>query len=139
MSRRGSSLIVAAILLSAVSSAQQVHAGSKSEITRQIRFGTEMAKEGNWREAIFRWQRALALDPANARVHNNLAVAYESLGEYAKADAEYLAALAGPDVPSEIQHNYDLFKNFYARYKEIVVSPDSETLGESKRQLEKAP
>ena len=107
-------------------------ASAKSDLKRQIQFGTQMAKEGNWREAIFRWQRALTIDPSNARVHNNLAVAYESLGEYAKAETEYLAALTGTDAPSEIHENYELFKAFYARYKEIALSPESPTLAEPK-------
>ena len=107
-------------------------ASPKSDLKRQIQFGAQMAKQGNWHEAIFRWQRALTLDPSNARVHNNLGVAYESLGDYAKADTEYLTALAASDVPSEVRENYELFKSFYARYKEIALSPDSETLGTTK-------
>jgi Flp pilus assembly protein TadD len=103
-------------------------AASKADVTRQIQFGTEMAKDGNWNEAIFRWKRALTLDPQNPRIHNNLAVAYESLGDYAKANAEYVAALACPEPPAEVRINYEQFKNFYGRYKEIVSSPDSHTL-----------
>lgn len=91
---------------------------SAGEIARQIRFGTEQARNGNWREAIFRWQRALKQDPQNARLHNNVAVAYETLGEYEKADQEYRTALAGEKVPSEIHENYDLFSKFYEHYRQ---------------------
>ena len=96
----------------------------KAEIARQIRFGAEMAKDGNWREALFRWQRALVLDPTNARLHNNLGVAYESLGDYDRADGEYRAALAAPDAPPEITENHELFLKFYSRYKESTPSPE---------------
>ena len=98
-------------------------ASAQAEVARQIRFGTEMARQGNWREAIFRWQRALALDPANPRLHNNLAVAYESLGEFDKANEEYRTALAAGSAPSEIRENYDLFSKFYDRFKEGISGP----------------
>ena len=104
----------------------------KAEVTRQIRFGAEMAKGGNWREAIFRWQRALSLDPSNARLHNNLGVAFESLGEYDKADAEYRAALAAPDAPHEVTENHELFLKFYSRYKESVPSSEGKPAEEQK-------
>ena len=68
-------------------------------------------------------QRALALDPGNARLHNNLAVAHENLGEYERAEAEYKAALASPDPPSEIRENHELFLRFYNEFKEDLVAP----------------
>lgn len=99
---------------------------SKSEAAKQIRFGSDMARQGNWHEAIFRWQRALAAEPDNPRIHNNLAVAYESIGAYDKADAEYRAAAALPDAPEEIARNRDLFHKFYSRYKEAApANPDA--------------
>lgn len=101
--------------------------GSKKDVARQIRFGAEMARQGNWREAIFRWQRSLALDPDNPRLHNNLAVAYESLGEYEKADAEYKAALSSPQAPEEIRHNHELFLRFYGPHKERESGPEAGT------------
>lgn len=110
--------LAAACLLVLVSISFPVQASSKSDVSRQIRFGAEMARQGNWREAIFRWQRALKLDPDNPRIHNDLAVAHESLGEYDKADTEYRAALAAPDAPREIKENHELFLKFYTRFKE---------------------
>ena len=89
-----------------------------ADLPRQIRFGAEMARQGNWREAIFRWERALALDPKNPRLHNNLAVAWEFLGQYGKADAAYRAALEIPSVPREVRENYELFQKFYERHRE---------------------
>ncbi len=132
LTERGTYAAAVVILLSALCWSPPAQAGSKAEVTRQIQFGVEMAKDGNWKEAIFRWQRALTIDPKNAHVHNNLAVAYESLGDYAKAEAEYLAALASPDAPVEVRSNFEQFKNFYSRYKEIALSPDSDTLGGAK-------
>ena len=103
----------------------QAAGGGKEDVARQIRFGAEMAKQGNWHEAIFRWQRALAVEPGNSRLHNNLAVAYESLGDYAKADAEYAAALASAVVADEVRHNHELFLRFYGPHKEREAGPGS--------------
>ena len=98
-----------------------------------------MAKQANWREAIFRWQRVLALAPDNPRIHNNLAVAYESLGEYDKAEAEYRAALASPHAPDEIKENHELFLKFYNRYKEGGGPPQDGASPKAKDADAKAP
>src|SRR5206468_1981624 len=119
------SLLVVLIIVPGAQSAPAATA-SKSEIARQIKFGAEMAKQGNWREAIFRWQRVRTLSPDNPRIHNNLAVAYESLGEYDKAEAEYRAALASPEAQDEIKENHELFLKFYNRYKEGSEQPQDE-------------
>jgi len=92
----------------------------KADAAKQIRFGTDMARQGNWHEAIFRWRRALVLDPDNPRLHNNIAVAYESLGQYDKAAEEYRKAAAMPGAPEEVGRNRDLFEKFYSRYREAA-------------------
>src|SRR5437867_10386044 len=81
------------LLLLAAFCAPPHSAFAREETKQQIRFGAEMAQKGNWREAIFRWKRALEHDASNPRLHNNLAVAYETLGEYLQAEEEYKAAL----------------------------------------------
>lgn len=126
--RRGFVLGCIGLLLSiAVALIPSRAASPKADIARQIRFGADMARQGNWHEAIFRWQRALAADPNSPRIHNNLAVAYESLGAYDKADAEYRAAAALPDAPEEVGRNHELFEKFYKRYKEAVPAKGEST------------
>jgi Tfp pilus assembly protein PilF len=100
-------------------------ASSKEEVSRQIRFGAEMARQGNWREAIFRWQRALVIAPDNPRILGNLAVAHESLGEYEKADAAYQKALASPGVPDEVRENHKMFLEFYMEHRAREEGPDA--------------
>lgn len=63
-----------------------------------MRFAAEMAASGNWREALFRWERAVADRPEDARLLNNLAVAREAMGENDVAAELYERALAlAPD------------------------------------------
>src|SRR2546427_9639723 len=56
-------------------------AARRDTFKQEMRFGAEAAQRGLWREAAFRWGKILKNDPDNARVHNNLAVAYESRSE----------------------------------------------------------
>lgn len=82
----------------------------------QIAFGSEVARKGLWREAAFRFEQAIAKEPGNARAHNNLAVALEATGEFARALAEYKKALdLGPN-DSYIRRNYARFAEFYTSY-----------------------
>jgi len=57
-----------------------------------LRFGTRMAREGNWREARYRWEQALKRDAGDARLLNNLAVAHEVLGSVPEARDLYRRA-----------------------------------------------
>jgi Flp pilus assembly protein TadD len=115
--RRVALLLAAALMGLTALAAAPPQPSPKEEAARQMRFGTEMARQGNWREAVFRWKRALALDPDNPRLRNNLAVAYESLGEYDRADAEYRAAAASGKAPPEALENQEMFRKFYGLLK----------------------
>jgi hypothetical protein len=75
------------------------------DVSALLRFGTEMARDGNWREAKFRWERALREDPTDARVLNNLAIAEEALGEPARAKDLYARAIAAAPRDSRIGDN----------------------------------
>ena len=82
----------------------------------QIAFGSEVARKGLWREATFRFEQAIARDPGNPRAHNNLAVALEATGEFARALAEYKKALELGPNDSYIRRNYARFAEFYTSY-----------------------
>jgi Tfp pilus assembly protein PilF len=82
----------------------------------QIAFGSEVARKGLWREASFRFEQAIAKEPNNARAHNNLAVALEATGEYARALAEYKRALEIDPKDTYIRRNYARFAEFYTSY-----------------------
>jgi Flp pilus assembly protein TadD len=82
----------------------------------QISFGSSVARKGLWREAAFRFQKAVEKEPKNARAHNNLAVALEASGEFARALAEYKKALELDPNDSYIRRNYARFAEFYTSY-----------------------
>jgi hypothetical protein len=71
----------------------------KTDVVATMRFAADMARDGNWREALYRWSHLSTILPRNARLLNNLAVAHEALGETAEAAVWYdeAAALAPKD------------------------------------------
>lgn len=90
----------------------------QSDLTRpaaQDNFGVQMARMNLWREAMFRFERAIQINPGDAQAHNNLAVAYEANGEFEKARKEYLEALKLDRTNSYIQKNYSRFVEFLSR------------------------
>jgi len=82
----------------------------------QIAFGSNVARKGLWREAAFRFEQAISKDPKNARAHNNLAVALEASGEFARALTEYKKALELAPNDTYIRRNYARFAEFYTSY-----------------------
>jgi len=76
----------------------------------QIKFGLWAAERNLWDEAIFRWQKVLAVDPSSVSAHNNLAVAYEKKGLWDKARAAYEAALKIDPKNTYVKTNFDRFK-----------------------------
>ena len=78
-------------------------------------FGVQMAKMNLWREAMFRFKRAVQIDPSDARAHNNLAVAYEAIGDFENARKEYLEALKLDRTNAYIQKNYSRYVEFLSR------------------------
>jgi Flp pilus assembly protein TadD len=73
-------------------------------------FANKLAAEGLWKEAYYRLQKSLALGGGSAALHNNLAVALESLNRLPEAELEYQQALKLAPGNIQIQNNYNLFK-----------------------------
>ncbi len=76
-------------------------------------YGARMAKQGFWHEAVFRFRRAIALAPNDAETQNDLAVAYEAVGETANALAAYRRALELAPEETHIRRNYARFAEYY--------------------------
>ncbi len=109
-----SSLVLAALLLIPFGCRSSTDL-SKAETQR--RFGIRMAKMNLWREAMFRFQRAVELDPNNANAYNNLAVALEATGDFEGAAQAYRTALRLDRSNEHIQKNYSRYVEFTQRSK----------------------
>ena len=94
---------------------------TKSETQRQ--FGVRMARMNLWREAMFRFRRAVEIEPADAMAHNNLAVAYEANGDFDSAMKEYREALRLDRSNQYIQKNYSRFVEFTSKGKKREKAP----------------
>jgi Flp pilus assembly protein TadD len=89
--------------------------GSAKEAKEQVDFGIRVAQNGLWREALYRWERAVELDPTYASAWNNLAIAYEQAGRFEDARKAYEAAIKLDPKNMMIRQNYDLFKEINDR------------------------
>ncbi len=93
----------------------QLQADRRGDAKAQVAFGIRVAQEGLWREARYRFERAVAIDPGYAAAWNNLAIACEQAGEIEKAREAYEKAVHLAPKDTFIQGNYDLFKELRAR------------------------
>ena len=100
-------------------------ADARSDAKEQVAFGISVAQRGLWREAIYRWEKAVEIDPTYAAAHNDLAIAYEHEGQLDKARKAYERALELDPNNSQIRQNFDLFKEINDR-----ASPGKESKGQ---------
>ena len=89
----------------------------KVTAAEQMAFGVDMAKRGLWREALFRFQRARQLDPNLPRVLNNMAVAFEAVGDFDRALEYYKLALESDPGNKDLRKNYARFVEFYQSFR----------------------
>ena len=106
---------VTCVALLAAGSAMPAYADARDDAKSQVDFGINVAQRGLWREAIYRWEKAVELDPKYAEAYNDLAIAYEHEGQLDKARGAYDKALALQPNNAQIRQNYDLFKEINDR------------------------
>ena len=109
---------VACIVAVAGLFASPTFADARSDAKEQVAFGISVAQRGLWREAIYRWERAVEIDPTYAAAFNDLAIAYEHDGQFDKARMAYEKALGLDPDNVQIRQNYDLFKEINDRAKQ---------------------
>ena len=107
--------VIAWAALGVALSATAAGAADRKEARTQVEFGIRVATQGLWREAIYRWERAVELDPTYAAAYNNLAIAYETAGEFLKAKQAYEKAIELDPKNTYIRQNFDLFKEINDR------------------------
>jgi Tfp pilus assembly protein PilF len=106
--------ILAAALLVA-STAVPAAADTRDVARKHVEFGIAVAQKGLWREAIYRWEQAVQIDPGYAAAYNDLAIAYEHEGNFQKARQSYEKALELDPSNQLIRQNYELFKEINDR------------------------
>lgn len=90
-------------------------ADRRSEAKAQVDFGIELAQKQLWKEAEFRWEKAIELDPTYAAAWNNLGIAYEQQGKFDEAKKAYEKAKAIDPKNTLILQNFDMFMEIYDR------------------------
>jgi Tfp pilus assembly protein PilF len=103
------------LLLTAATASVQAAPDKRTDAKSQVDFGINVAQRGLWREAIYRWERAVEIDPTYAAAFNNLAVAYEHEGQLDKARQAYEKAVALDPNNPQIRQNFELFKEINDR------------------------
>jgi len=115
--------LAACLAIVTATSAAPVRADARSDARAQVEFGIDVAQRGLWREAIYRWQRAVEIDPTYAAAFNNLGVAYEHEGEFDKARGAYEKALQIEPENVQIRQNFELFKEINDRRRSANDKP----------------
>ena len=90
---------------------------ARSDAKEQVEFGIKVAQNGLWKEAAYRWEKAVQIDPTYGAAWNNLAIAYEQQGNFEKAREAYEKACELEPNNLLFRQNYDLFKEINDRAK----------------------
>ena len=107
----------AALAVFVLAFASIAYADNRSQAKSQVDFGIKVAQNGLWKEATYRWEKAVELDPTYAAAWNNLGIAYEHEGRFEDARKAYEKAVALDPKNILIRQNYDLFKEINDRAK----------------------
>jgi Flp pilus assembly protein TadD len=91
------------------------YADRRSDAKDQVTFGISVAQRGLWKEATYRWEKAVEIDPTYAAAWNDLGVGYEQLGRFDDARKAYEKAAEVDPNNTYISNNYDLFREIYDR------------------------
>jgi Flp pilus assembly protein TadD len=103
------------VLALLVSVSVPAYADRRSDAKAQTEFGIAVAQRGLWKEAAYRWERAVEIDPTYGAAWNNLGIGFEQLGRFDDARRAYEKALEVEPDNTYIRNNYDLFREIYDR------------------------
>lgn len=108
-------LAAAFVVLGLTLAAVPAFADARSDSKAQVDFGIKAAQRDLWKEALYRWKRAVEIDPTYAAAYNNLAIAFEHNGRFDDARVAYEKALELEPNNVLIKQNYDLFREINDR------------------------
>ncbi|MCK4762249.1 MAG: tetratricopeptide repeat protein [Candidatus Aminicenantes bacterium] len=98
------------LLLVSVSIALSFCSARKNYFKSEVDFANKLAAQGMWKEAYFRWQKALSRGKESALIHNNMAVALEKMEKFKEAEDAYKKALKLSPGNALIKKNYEKLK-----------------------------
>jgi len=104
--------VVVALVLAC---ATPIMADKRADAKAQVEFGVAVARRGLWKEALFRWKLAVQIDPEYLAAWNDLAIAYEQLGQFTSAREAYEKALKIAPNDATVNQNFDMFRDLYER------------------------
>ncbi|HEV2278220.1 MAG TPA: tetratricopeptide repeat protein [Acidobacteriaceae bacterium] len=76
-----------------------------TDFYRMFDAAVQMADKKDYSEAVVAWQKAIAMDPSDARAHNNLGIALAASGKVNDAIAEYQKSLSLNANSSQTENN----------------------------------
>jgi Flp pilus assembly protein TadD len=90
-------------------------ADKRSEAKSQVEFGISVAQKGLWKEALTHWLKAVEIDVTYAAAWNDVAIAYEQMGQFDKARTAYEKAMNADPANEVMKQNFALFREIYDR------------------------
>jgi tetratricopeptide (TPR) repeat protein len=76
----------------------------------EFEFANKLAQDDLWKEAFFRWNKLVEQGKQSAALYNNIAIAYEKMGQFEEAEEAYQKALKLSPDNSTVKSNYEKFK-----------------------------
>lgn len=110
--------------------------GSRSDDEMDVAY--RLAKRGYWQEALAHYERALALNPENPQILNNVAVSLEAVGRYDEARETYEKARRSAGADRRLARNYEEFLEFHETYLKPLIEKSKGREGPAEESVEQS-